>query len=567
MKPLARVLAALIFVLFLRGYATDQDVYSEIQSALPSSPADEKAAQKCGLPILLRGYASKNLQILRKIQSFRLQLQRQEYQQFISPSGHFVINYQTEGSNAIPQYDRNQNLIPDYLEFVANAFDRAWEIEIDSLGFRPPPDSLGNPVEQYPVFCKNLSQYGSTFFDTEDEIAALPGNNFTSFIEINLSFPFVTHYPVTDPIVRDSMAIAVTAAHEFNHALQLGYHIRIEDSGGFFDFPDLWFIESSATYMEEVVAPEVNDYLQYLPDYYETTDRSLNDNESLSHIYGEVLLDIMLGNFHGKSITREVWEEIPNQNAVASLNTVLERRGSSLNGELPKLAGWMFFGGTFAVSGKYFADAAQFPEPLFFQTESYSTGVQKVTEGELPQLAFRFYRTPATPWSRVNHFISPADLKENWFGVLAQPQTGLFTVAPPLVFTQNLVSSAEGYSYSIVGRGWEKTSEGAAESSLFEMFVEGSQQELTAAVSVYPNIVRAESGFEKVVFGNLPRGARVEIFDSSGRHVKTIMPGEFKQVAYWNLKTEQGRSVANGIYIYVVKSDQVSEQGKLIVVR
>ena len=85
---------------------------------------------------------------------------------YLSPSGHFLISYDKTGNDAIPDYDRNGDGFPDYLDFVAEAFDRAWEIEIDSLGFRPPPDQNGQPLSVYPVLCERLSsiEYGGYFF-------------------------------------------------------------------------------------------------------------------------------------------------------------------------------------------------------------------------------------------------------------------------------------------------------------------------------------------------------------------------------------------------------------------
>ena len=49
--------------------------------------------------------------------------------------------------------------------------------------------------------------------------------------------------------------LKVTAAHEFFHAIQFGYDAA----------EDLWFMESTATWMEERFADDVNDNRQYLP--------------------------------------------------------------------------------------------------------------------------------------------------------------------------------------------------------------------------------------------------------------------------------------------------------------
>ncbi len=289
----------------------------------------------------------------------------------ISPSGHFRIHYQTDGYNAIPTYDRNHNGTPDYLEFVANSFDRAWAIEIDSLGFQPPPDANGQPKAVYDIYCVNLAGsqlYGYTDFDPLQDIPDLPGLNFTSDIYLSTQFTFVIYEGVTDPVVLDSMAIAVTAAHEFNHALQLGYRIWGQvTSDGQLNIPDLWFIEATATYMEEVVANQVNDYYQYLPDFFQTTHLSLTHtpdvNRYINRLYGEVVWFIQLGELWGKDITRRLWERVKSVDPTQALRDEFQQRNRSLPEMINTLATWMYFCGERSQPGRFFPEAPNYPAP------------------------------------------------------------------------------------------------------------------------------------------------------------------------------------------------------------
>ncbi len=50
-------------------------------------------------------------------------------------------------------------------------------------------------------------------------------------------------------------SMQVTVAHEYNHILQFNYDVA----------EDLWLFEDTATWAEEQVYPEINDYLNYLP--------------------------------------------------------------------------------------------------------------------------------------------------------------------------------------------------------------------------------------------------------------------------------------------------------------
>jgi hypothetical protein len=220
----------------------------ELVEQLKFEASDSGTPIKCGFPVILEAAASQDASVTALLKQRRLEMVQQLTETYLSPSGHFLIHYETSGSNAIPSYDRDGNGTPDYLEFVAKSFDRAWEVEIDSLEFNIPPDSTGAPHTMYPVYCHLIPYYGVTnFFDP------LPGSpdvfRFNSHIEINTDFSFVSYPDITnDPIVRDSLAIAVTAAHEFNHALQLGYHIWFRNNIiSVNNAIDLWFIESSAT--------------------------------------------------------------------------------------------------------------------------------------------------------------------------------------------------------------------------------------------------------------------------------------------------------------------------------
>ena len=49
-------------------------------------------------------------------------------------------------------------------------------------------------------------------------------------------------------------ALRVTAAHEFFHAIQFAYDVK----------EDLWFMEGSATWVEDEVYDSINDNYQFL---------------------------------------------------------------------------------------------------------------------------------------------------------------------------------------------------------------------------------------------------------------------------------------------------------------
>lgn len=527
--------------------------------------AAQQPPPKCGLTHRLETYAAATPAERALLKENRRAKQQGLTETYLSTSGHFLIYYETSGIDAIPVYDRNSDGTPDYLEFVAKAFDRAWEVEIDSLGFNPPPDENGDPLEVYQVYCESIAFYGFTDFYNP-----IPGDppgfyRFASSITLNTDFDFVDYPWITDdPIVRDSLAIAVTAAHEFNHALQLGYRIWFNDVN-LFQFTDLWLLESSATYMEEVVAAQVNDYFYYLDCVLNSGDLNLTVNNSCGRVYGQVILFIMLGELYGKDFTRLLWEEIVEQPGMPALEALLDLEGSDISAELGRLATWVFFTGTRSVAGRFFPDAASFPDPnlTVLPGASFENAPSlTLASDELPPLAYRLYEVPVVASGSVSASLDVAEDAAFWSGrqlLAMEPYhkdfpAGIYyplSYAPPLETIHLAVVSGNWNSTNVTGR------------AAYDLLLSGQ----TRVADVYPNPVRPDGEVSRVTFLNLPAEARVEIFSSNGLHLATVEAAGGNNVAYWNLTNRQGDPVSSGVYIYRVVSEERAESGKIMVIR
>ena len=559
----------IVFLLLLVFYSLKaEDFWQDLITGNPQFKDDQ--IPHCGFHILLESYRYAQPELLEKIHEYKIEMAQKTYNSIISPSGHFIINYEASGPHAIPTYDRDQNGTPDYLEFVAKSFDRAWFVEIDTLEFKPPPDENGQPKEVYEIFCKRLFLYGQTFFDIDEEIPSLSGNNYPSYIEISTNFSFVSYEGVTDDIVRDSMAIAVTAAHEFNHALQLGYNIwNGSKSEGGFEALDLWYIENSAVFMEEVVANQVNDYYQYLPDFFSSTDQGLTYDSFDYRIYGEVVLNIMMGQLYGRAITREVWQEIVNQPALSALDKVLKGKGSNLERELQRLSEWMFFCGQNSISNKYFPEAVKYPTPEIAVTGDYDIGLQKIAEDQLAPFSFGFFKTVILNNTNLNIYIIPEEIQEVWSGAnysFSQPYSYEFPakVYSQLPFESVSINNDTLYT-AIVAGNWN---EGKTDSKIkYSLYLRNFPGNLEKEFFVYPTIVKPDQNIGYITFKNIPANARVEIFSSSGKHISTIYPQFSNDILYWNLKTYQGDKVGSGVYIYSIITPNSSREGKIMVIR
>jgi len=547
---------------YLIFFILTTNILAQLNVQFPISiPADSTHNYKCGFPDILVANSPANTEILKQRQGMKVTASQYDSVYF-SPSGHFKIFYNIEGIYQIPDYDRDQNGIPDYLEFVAKSFDRAWSVEVDLLGFNPPPDSSGNFREIYPVHCRLLSGFEKAYGQTvlEFEIPSKPNLNYVTFVEINTNFSFVNYPGVSDPIVRDSMAIAVTAAHEFNHALQTGYRLWSNND----TFHDFWFIESSATFMEEIVAPEVNDYLLYLDDYFWKAHLPLDQSSGDLDDYGKVVLEILLGERFEKQFVRKTWEEIENQRALPALETVLRSVHGDLSAEFRRLSAWLYFTGERAVAGQFFPDAALFPDPIFLFGEPVDDIKNVLMSDSLPRLSFQWYVS-----SILDHIPLQLYLKATQ-GSNASLSAATLIPSPAMTFIQFPAST----TYQIdLSPGQNVLPVCIVNSSLsgddyfnFEVVSKPFSQPISTEVKVFPQPFRLSNSQQFLQFENLPKNSTVSIFNSQGLHLITLNTPEDKQGLIWNLRNEQGYRVGSGVYIFYVKSSDIEQQGKFVII-
>ncbi len=529
------------------------------QGKVLSFTEDGVVNHKCGFPQVLQTVLSQNQELTNYLTQ-QVELDSVYY----STSGHFIIHYDVTDPYAIPDYDRNQNGTKDYLEFVSKSFDRAWQIEVDSLEFRPPPDSAGLSRTTYHVYCYRLGYvyseeiFGSTVLDYE--IPSLPGLNYVTHIDLNVDFSFA-FYLNEDPIVRDSMAIAITAAHEFNHALQCGY--RLWPDNNF--FYDVWFIESSATFMEEVVAPEINDYLQYLPWYFSRT--SLPLDQSLGDItdYGKVVVEIMLGELYGHDITRKIWTNIQQERALPAMQKVLLSQGTALSREMVNLATWLYYTGEDrSIPGQFFPDAPLFPDPDFIPAHPVAPTAQTLLQDSLPRLAFQWYASPYQTTQPISALLevlegsSATNLSAVYIDMMSR---AYYQIPASTSFEIPFQSIPEFLPFAIVSTGSE------AGVQNYRLLSRPKVMAATSEIVVFPQPFVLSEHQAYLTFKNIPPLAQLFIFSSNGKHLQTLQNDSQLPYLYWDLTTNQGKKAGSGVYLYRVRTDNNEENGKFIVIR
>jgi len=151
----------------------------------------------------------------------------------------------------------------------------------------------------------------------------------------------------------------VTAAHEYNHVLQFNYDIN----------EDAWMFESVATWMEDYVYTDVNDYRQYVTPWAQMTTVpltyfSFDGSDPLNvKVYGDAVWNRWIESHYGPDVIRDAWgaslNVTPRSFAPAAYNAVLATKGTNFTGAFAQFATDT---AEWRASNSSFAEGSSFPD-------------------------------------------------------------------------------------------------------------------------------------------------------------------------------------------------------------
>lgn len=289
---------------------------------------------------------------------------------YISPEGHFALHYAVAGADSIQEalidtLDGGDG-VPDFINQTAVIFDSVWNFEIDSLGYPAPPSDEFYPNSDGP-------EYDVYFYDFHPWFAAY--TTYGYFIDEQTA----TSYIVIDSDARTSNqtdipldAIRDVMAHEFFHSIQIGMDYSE------YDGPDThrrrYWIEISATWMEEIVYPDLNLYFDVLPFYYNYPWVSLQHfSQSLPlHHYAAMVFPLYLSQKWGVDIIKDIWQKCADWGPGSQFTAAVDAAVQDYSGDteylllaMREFALWNLFTGTrrdLAPDGMGFEEGDIFPE-------------------------------------------------------------------------------------------------------------------------------------------------------------------------------------------------------------
>jgi hypothetical protein len=288
-------------------------------------------------------------------------------------SAHFCIHYVRSTDDHPPLKDANANGVPDYVETMDLVFEHVYDVENGQLGWNAPKSDgsrgciNGGPAgctAKTDVYIKEVGDQGIYGYSAPD-----PGQNAKrQFAYLVMDNDYnAAQFPQYGGNALPPME--VTAAHEYNHVLQFNYDIN----------EDAWMFESTATWMEDRVYTDVNDYLQYLTPWAQMTAvpltyYSFDGNDPLNvKVYGDAVWPRWIESHYGPDVIRDAWglslNVKPKSFAPAAYNASLGTKGTSFFNTFAQFATDT---AEWRASNSSFAEGSSFPD-----VERYQAGGER----------------------------------------------------------------------------------------------------------------------------------------------------------------------------------------------
>lgn len=211
---------------------------------------------------------------------------------------HFCVHWSDSNQHRPKPGDSEPNGLPDYVEAVLSAATHSYAVENGNLGWadakadgtRGARSGRGG-AGQVDIYLADLgrSLFGYATTEKGQFSRSEPG-----YLVLDNDYNGFGGAPL--------QLMQVTMAHEYNHVLQFNYDV----------YQDTWMFESTATWVEEMVYPAINDYLRFTTPFSKLPFVPMAEPESAGvKIYGSGLWNHWLSAKLGPATIRTAWEVSP----------------------------------------------------------------------------------------------------------------------------------------------------------------------------------------------------------------------------------------------------------------
>ncbi len=473
--------------------------------------------------------------------------------------GHFRFYYDTTGLQAPSLLDDAlrplPNTVEQYVDSAGAIFNHVWDIEVGGLGFSPPPLDSGGA---YPVVIQDLyaGLYGRTVLDSVP-LETGPPARYRTHIEIDNDYQGPENY-----YSFGLSALRVTAAHEFNHAIQFGAYAYWGES-------DLYFHEITSTWMEDVVYTDVNDYYQYLtndityhpPSQFSQPEIRFTEYDG-SIEYSRAVWGKFVEKKFSQQTMRTIWETMRSYSSIPAMDRVFNALGTTFRQMFLEYAYWNSTTGPRCDTARFYSEGLNYPavrtEMRSFAppSESYSYATMQPLSSHYASICRASGTVPDSACMRT--IVSNINMDD--------------------AYTRNQ------YSYNYILSTTSSNNSKHLANGLYATLTVADPQNwsaqesipsVTGDITVFPDPFRA--GSNGVLWFELPsvpaeQAGALTVYSSSlelmfSGSVPVVNFSPLEPALRWNGQTTAGKSLATGVYFYSVTIDNQTRTGKFAVIR
>ncbi len=473
-------------------------------------------------------------------------------QSYVSPSGKFIFKYDTSGIDAVSDEQTLAGAIeagiPDYIYKAAFAADSSYRYQVEELGFS---DFAGSAP--YEIRFDNFGFYGTT-----------TSSGSTSYITLHNTFngfPENSH-----PEGKQIGALYVTIAHEIKHAIQYEAN-RWRGSAGSFNW-----IEMDATLMEEVVFDDVNDYYNYIKADFNSTEPSTTSifgtpQNPTPGAYYHITWMLYFTEVYGMDFWVDVWENVvadPQIPFIDAINASLILQNETFGRDHLANHIWhMGSGEVFATTDFGFREREFYPNP-FTEFDLFSVP-DSLTQTSLRPLGANYIRANS-PNIAIGR---PAIRLESTAPGVGIGVIGIFadgSVQSDMVLNETSANQQLQTQWNwngLVDLYIAVVNTNRSRSADYTLNLESALPEEDILARNYPNPFNPSTRIEFSL--NRPKNVRLDIFDSIGRRITTLLDGELNEG--FHFVDFDGSGLASGVYFYRISTNEQTLTQKMLLVK
>jgi hypothetical protein len=519
---------------------------------------------KCGLPTVTAALQHRHELGPERVKALARVMFRPAMQTSIAAGG-FRVHFDTTGNDAPAILNASGQRIEGtarrFADSVMASLVYSASVEVGGLGYDPPPGDGG--LGGGPEYDLYLADLGNMYGYTTPDTGTVEGGRSTTFIFMDNDFTFAT------PAANKGLpAMRVTVAHEYHHAIQIGAY-------GYWT-SDVFYYEMTSVWLEDVVYPDVNDYLNYVStswpySHFVVPDKAF-DTYDLT-MYSRAIWGHYVAKRFGTLAMRRCWEQIRGSRPIRAIDIALQSYGSGFSAAYSEWMLWNYFTGSRADTATYYPEGNRYPLISMVPASFEPPQTTRTIPGNLSNLAGRYHD--------VRRLLDTLVLAVSYVSLGAWAQgTG-----SSQDYTYTLTTQGGGTGYTYVGAGIYVKLDAPDQAAWHSLALLNG--DLTGEVGLpetpvgitFPSPYLA-NGFTSVNITIPAAGSSagtLYIYSSnmdlvSSAQVSTLLVGRL-QCVQWDGKTRTGSGAPTGIYLYhLVYTDPVSgsqrtQDGKIALIR